>query len=93
LVILKWRFPLFSTLAREVLMEEYDQSLVQQLFDGNPRFRMLYEEHHLLEKELQKLNQRTFLTAEEEIERKKVQKLKLAGKDEMDRMLRSYRGH
>jgi uncharacterized protein YdcH (DUF465 family) len=70
-------------------MEEYDQSVVQRLFDGNPRFRMLYEEHLLLEKELLKINQKTFLTAEEEIERKKVQKLKLAGKDEMDRILRT----
>jgi uncharacterized protein YdcH (DUF465 family) len=50
---------------------------------------MLYEEHLLLEKELLKINQKTFLTAEEEIERKKVQKLKLAGKDEMDRILRT----
>ncbi len=71
-------------------MEEQDltnRQLVQQLFDANPRFRLLYEEHSLLEKELQKLDQKTFLTPEEEVERKKVQKLKLAGKDEMERML------
>jgi uncharacterized protein len=72
-------------------MEDYDQSLVERLFDGNPRFRMLYEEHLLLEKELQKLNQKPYLSSEEEIEKKKVQKLKLAGKDEMDRILRSFR--
>lgn len=70
-------------------MEEYDQTLLHQLFDGNPRFRMLYEEHLLLEKELSNLNQKSFLTPEEEVEKKKVQKLKLAGKDEMDRILRS----
>jgi uncharacterized protein len=69
-------------------MEDYDQSLVEQLFDGNPRFRMLYEEHLLLEKELQKLSQKSYLSSEEEIEKKKVQKLKLAGKDEMDRILK-----
>jgi uncharacterized protein len=69
-------------------MEDYDQSLVERLFDGNPRFRLLYEEHQLLEKELQKLNQKAFLSSEEEVEKKKVQKLKLAGKDEMDRILR-----
>jgi uncharacterized protein len=72
-------------------MEDYDQSLVERLFDGNPRFRMLYEEHLLLEKELQKLNQKPYLSSEEEVEKKKVQKLKLAGKDEMDRILRSFR--
>jgi len=75
-------------------MEEKDltnQHLVQQLFDANPRFRRLYEEHHLLEKELQKLDQKAYLTPDEEIERKKVQKLKLAGKDEMERMMLQYR--
>jgi uncharacterized protein YdcH (DUF465 family) len=69
-------------------MEDYDQSLVERLFDGNPRFRMLYEEHLLLEKELQKLSQKPYLSSDEEVEKKKVQKLKLAGKDEMDRILR-----
>jgi len=75
-------------------MEEMDlsnQDLVQQLFDVNPRFRLLYEEHELLEKELKKLDQKTYLTPDEELERKKVQKLKLAGKDEMTRILNQAR--
>jgi uncharacterized protein YdcH (DUF465 family) len=72
-------------------MEEIDQTVVQQLVDQNPRFRMLYEEHLLLEKELRNLDSRPYLTPEEEVERKKVQKLKLAGKDEMARILRHHR--
>lgn len=72
-------------------MEEKDQSLVQQLFDGNPRFRLLYEEHQLLERELNQLNTKSFLTPDEEVEKRKVQKLKLAGKDEMEKMLSRYR--
>lgn len=72
-------------------MDDVDQTLVQQMFDSNPRFRLLYEEHLLLEKELQNLDSRPFLTSEEEVERRKVQKLKLAGKDEMVRMLRFHR--
>lgn len=72
-------------------MEQYDQALIQQLFDQNPRFRMLYEEHQLLEKELNQLNQKHFLSADEEVEKRKIQKLKLAGKDEMERMLRNNR--
>jgi hypothetical protein len=72
-------------------MEEYDQALIQQHFERNPRFRMLYEEHMLLEKELNQLNGKAFLTPEEEVEKRKIQKLKLAGKDEMERMLRSPR--
>jgi uncharacterized protein YdcH (DUF465 family) len=72
-------------------MEEKDQSLVQQLFDGNPRFRLLYEEHQVLERELNQLNTKSFLTPDEEFEKRKVQKLKLAGKDEMEKMLSRYR--
>ena len=72
-------------------MEEKDQALVQELFDNNPRFRMLFEEHRLLEKELAELEDRPFLTPDEELEKKKMQKLKLAGKDEMERILASQR--
>ena len=72
-------------------MEQYDQALIQQMFDQNPHFRMLYEEHLLLEKELTQINQKPFLSAEEELEKKKIQKLKLAGRDEMERLLRSQR--
>lgn len=72
-------------------MEECDQDLVEHLCDRNPRFRMLYEEHFILEKELQMLNQKPFLSLEEEVEKKKVQKLKLAGKDEMEVILKQHR--
>ncbi|PLX85095.1 MAG: DUF465 domain-containing protein [Desulfuromonas sp.] len=72
-------------------MEESDQAFVQQLFDNNPRFRLLYEEHLLLERELEDLDQRSYLTPEEEVERKKVQKMKLAGKDEMELILSKFR--
>lgn len=72
-------------------MQANDQTLVQQLCDGNARFRMLYEEHMLLEKDLRKLEQKTFLTPEEEVEKKKIQKLKLAGKDEMELILIRHR--
>ncbi len=72
-------------------MEERDQDLVRELWDNNPRFRKLYEEHQLLEKELNNLSDKSFLSAEEEIEKKKMQKLKLAGKDEMEHILSSHR--
>ena len=72
-------------------MEESDQDLVEHLCDRNPRFRMLYEEHFILEKELQMLSQKPFLSLEEEVEKKKVQKLKLAGKDEMELILKQSR--
>lgn len=69
-------------------MQQSDQTLIEQLFEQNPRFRMLYEEHLVLEKELERYSNKSFLNAEDELEKKRIQKLKLAGKDEMDRILR-----
>jgi hypothetical protein len=72
-------------------MVEKDQDLTQRLSEENPRFRKLYEEHMLFEKKLQEYEQMTYLSEEADLERKKVQKLKLAGKDEMETMLRDFR--
>ena len=66
-------------------------TLVEQLCNENPRFRKLYEEHSIFEKQLNALYQKSLLSPEEEIERKKVQKLKLVGKDEMESILRAHR--
>ncbi len=68
---------------------DIDQTLLQDLIDNNPRFRMLYENHTLLEKQLQEFEKRPFLTADEEIEKNKVKKLKLIGKDEMETIVHS----
>ena len=72
-------------------MVEKDQDLTQRLSEENPRFRKLYEEHMLFEKKLQEYEEMTYLSEEADLERKKVQKLKLAGKDEMESMLRDFR--
>ena len=72
-------------------MAEFEQSLVQKLCEENPRFRKLHEEHILFEKKLEEYDDQVYLTAEDELDRKKVQKLKLAGKDEMENILRDHR--
>ncbi len=69
-------------------MEGQELVQIQQLCDKSPRFRRLFEEHQILEKQLLALDQKAYLTPEEELERKKMQKLKLAGKDEMMRICR-----
>jgi len=69
-------------------MQQYDESLLQQLFEENPRFRRLYEEHQILERDLERLTEKDFLSSEDELEKKRVQKLKLAGKDEMESIYR-----
>ena len=72
-------------------MVETDQDLFQRWSEESPRFRKLYEEHLLFEKKLQEYEDMTYLSEETDIERKKIQKLKLAGKDEMEAMLREFR--
>ncbi|PLX96873.1 MAG: DUF465 domain-containing protein [Desulfuromonas sp.] len=68
---------------------DLNQEVIGELFAGDPRFRKLYEEHQLLEKQLQQLDSQTFLSNEQELERKKIQKMKLAGKDEMEQIIRA----
>ncbi|MBN1142693.1 MAG: DUF465 domain-containing protein [Deltaproteobacteria bacterium] len=73
-------------------MDDKELDLVRQLREENPRYRKLYEEHVLLEKELARLDGKRYLTPEEEFERKNIQKLKLAGKDEMETIRKGFRG-
>ncbi|MDY0211419.1 MAG: DUF465 domain-containing protein [Desulfuromonadaceae bacterium] len=65
---------------------------IAQLTAENPHFRMLYEQHQLFEKQLRSYDDSTYLSVQEELERKKIQKLKLAGKDEMKQLLVHVRG-
>ena len=68
---------------------DIDQTLLLNLTETNPRFRMLYEEHCLFEKQLFEYDKKTYLTPEEELEMNKVKKMKLAGKDEMEKIIQS----
>jgi uncharacterized protein YdcH (DUF465 family) len=72
-------------------MEQKDQTLIQKLCEENPRFRLLYEEHVIFEKQLRELDDRVYLSPEEEMDRRRMQKLKLAGKDEMESLVRKYK--
>lgn len=66
---------------------DIDQNVLQNLLDSNPRFRMLYEEHMILEKQLSEYEKKSFLSPQEVLEKTKVKKMKLVGKDEMERMI------
>jgi len=66
---------------------DVDQNILQILLDSNPRFRKLYEEHIFFEKQLDEYEKKTFLSPQEEQEKNKVKKMKLAGKDEMETIL------
>ncbi len=68
---------------------DIDQTLLLNLTETNPRFRMLYEEHCLFEKQLSEYDKKSYLSPEEEMEMNKVKKMKLAGKDEMEKIIHS----
>ena len=74
-------------------MEKKDEELIQSLLDREPELRQYYEEHLDLEKRLAAYQQKVHLTTEEEIEKKRLQKLKLAGKDKIMEILARYRPH
>jgi hypothetical protein len=70
---------------------DISQEDITQLAAENPHFRMLYEQHQVYEKQLKNYDDSNYLSAEDEVERKKIQKLKLAGKDEMNQILAQAR--
>lgn len=72
-------------------MEKKDEQLIITLLDREPELRRYYEEHLDLERQLGALQQRHYLSAEEELHKKRLQKLKLAGKDRMMEILARHR--
>ena len=74
-------------------MEKKDEELIQTLLEREPDLRLYYEEHVDLERQLEAFQQKVYLTPEEEVEKKRLQKLKLAGKDKIMEILSRYRGH
>ena len=74
-------------------MEEKDEALIQTLLEREPELRRYYEEHVDLERRLGAFQQKLYLTPEEEVEKKRLQKLKLAGKDRIMQILSRYRSH
>lgn len=71
---------------------DIDQNSLQSLLNNNPRFRLLYEEHSLFEKRLAEFEKKGFRSPQEELEILTVKKMKLAGKDEMERLVAGSAG-
>ena len=60
-----------------------------ELIARDPEFKALVEEHRLLDEKLKELDRKVYLLPEEEMERKRLQKLKLAWKDKIAQILNS----
>jgi len=72
-------------------MEKRDLDLIQKFISGDPELKRRIDEHEEYERKLAELNRRLHLTPEEEVERKRIQKLKLAGRDRIEVILAKYR--
>lgn len=81
-----------ATLLGDLEMEKHDEELIRTLLDRDQELRRFYEEHLDLEKQLAALQHKHYLTPEEELECKRIQKTKLAGKDRIMEILGRYRG-
>jgi uncharacterized protein YdcH (DUF465 family) len=72
-------------------MEKREEEQILSLVGQVPELRSLYAEHQELKKQLDTLNHKHYLTPEEELEKKRIQKLKLAGKDRIMAILAAHR--
>ncbi len=72
-------------------MEQSDLELMERLASAEPELGQLWREHLALEAKLEAMNNRLYLTPEEQVERKQLQKLKLAGRDRIELILARHR--
>ncbi len=72
-------------------MEQQDLDLILKWMDQDPELKQRMEEHRELEERLDEFKNRAYLTPEETVERKRLQKQKLAGRDQIENILAKYR--
>ena len=71
-------------------MEHREEELIRQHLNHDEELRGLYAEHQELKQKLEVFRNKHYLTNAEEIEEKRIQKLKLASKDRMMAILGRY---
>ncbi len=72
-------------------MEEKDLQLITKIIPDSPELKKLWEEHLDYKVKLEEFNKKKYLSAEDELKRREIQKLKLAGKDRIEDILRMHR--
>lgn len=72
-------------------MEAAEETIASRLRTEDPEFRKLEQEHRRLDSELMNFETHVYLSPEEEFERKRLQKMKLAAKDRLSDLIRRYR--
>ena len=72
-------------------MEKKEEELIRALIVEDSELRKYYEEHLDLERRLAEFNRKVYLTAEQALEKKQLQKRKLSGKDRIMEILEKHR--
>lgn len=72
-------------------MEKSDLELIKKYGPTDEALAHLYQEHLDFEKELEELENKSYLTPEDERVLREIKKKKLAGRDKMESILRKYR--
>ncbi len=72
-------------------MEKRDLDLIAAWQDKDPELNRLWQEHLEFEEQLETFNKRVYLSPTEEMERKTLQKKKLKGRDQLERILDKLR--
>ena len=68
-----------------------DEEIAKVLAEENEDYKAAGEEHRNLKAMLNEFQSKVYLTPEEELEKKRIQKLKLAKKDRMAELIRGYK--
>lgn len=72
------------------MLDGIDLALIERVKQENAEFRRLLEEHQDYEVQLVSYDEMRYRTSEQELARKRLQKLKLLGKDRMLAILSQY---
>ena len=70
-------------------MDKRDEELIRSLVDDDFELRKQYEQHGRLEQQIDRLKRKAHRSPAAEVERKRLQKLKLAGRDRMVGILKT----
>ncbi|MDR3176247.1 MAG: DUF465 domain-containing protein [Desulfovibrio sp.] len=71
-------------------MEAKEYALLEKLAPTHPELKSLWDDHILYEKQLEKLEGKSFLTPSEKQEVSRIKKQKLEGKTKLVALLQSY---
>lgn len=68
-----------------------DTDIIAKLLDGDEEFKKIYSEHRELDEVVDRLEEKETLTLDDEIEVKRLKKIKLSLKDRMEARIHEFK--